>query len=167
MSKHLNERLQNPSLKRSSYHGNGERVYEILHCEIGAFLAPVGATSCLKCCFCSFIYYLAQPSLLFQVIFPKKVRFSVIFPTVCLSCNDQQFLKHGHDPRRKFNCASLKIRGKKLANIDGIHDLCLTCRHKQKLCKVFSESAPTAQLACTQTFNTLCLPSVIRRSGEC
>ena len=67
--KHLNERLRNPSLKRSSYHGNGS-VYTKWHCEIGAFLAPVGGTSCLKCCFCFFIYCLAQPLLLLQVIFP-------------------------------------------------------------------------------------------------
>ena len=45
-------------------------VYTKWHCEIGAFLAPVGATSCLKCCFCFFIYCLAQPLLLLQVIFP-------------------------------------------------------------------------------------------------
>ena len=45
--KHLNERLRNPSLKRSSYHGNGS-LYTKLHCEMGAFLAPVGAISYLK-----------------------------------------------------------------------------------------------------------------------
>ena len=69
--KHLNERLRNPSLKRSSYHGNGS-VYTKWRCEIGAFLAPVGATSWMKCCFCFFTYCLAQPLLLLQVIFPKK-----------------------------------------------------------------------------------------------
>ena len=66
--KHLNERLRNPSLKRSSYHGNGERVHEMAlrdRCNFshsGCHILP-------KMLFCFFIYCLAQPRLLLQVIF--------------------------------------------------------------------------------------------------
>ena len=138
-------------------------VYMKWHCEMGAFSAPVGATSCLKSCFCFLKYCLAQPLLLPQVIFSLKDEVFSSFPMVCLSCNDPQFLKHRHGPWRKFNHASLKIRGKKLA--DGIHDLCLTCRHKQKLRKFFGETAPTAKLALKHLALSV-FPRSPRRSGE-
>ena len=67
--KHLNERLRNPSLKRSSYHGNGERVYEMALRDRCIF-SPRGCHIMPKMLFLHFMYCLAQALLLLQVMFP-------------------------------------------------------------------------------------------------